>query len=80
MNMSNLTDRVQRSKDLLEIFDAIRKNEDGSYSVSSQWTANKTYRVSIESNTCECPDFTYRHVECKHILSVRSYLEVSVSA
>lgn len=46
----------------------IRENEDGSFAVPSQ-TGNNVYTVRIIENkfVCDCPDYTYRHVEtCKH--------------
>ncbi len=41
-------------------------------------SSNKKYRVVHRGNdwTCECPDFQFRDVECKHILSVKLWLEM----
>ena len=55
----------------------IVENPDGSFGVPSQSNA-KVYRVSLLHNewTCECPDFYYRHVTCKHVYATRFWITV----
>lgn len=55
----------------------IVENEDGSFSVPSQ-TNERVYRVSLIQNvwTCDCADFFYRHVTCKHVYATRFFLTV----
>lgn len=37
--------------------------------VKSQ-NSDKQYKVNISLKTCECPDFIFRNVQCKHIRAV----------
>jgi hypothetical protein len=47
------------------------------FSVPSQ-SGKGSYKVSIIDGEwhCECPDCTYRHLECKHIFAVKFWLAV----
>lgn len=66
-------EREQKAIDLTEIAGAIRVNPDGSFQVSSQWSPGKSYRVVLTGiPTCECGDFVYRQVECKHIIAAKA--------
>lgn len=44
-------------------------------------TSNKVYSVQQISGqwTCECPDHTYRGVECKHIIAVKTAISEGCS-
>lgn len=56
----------------------ITENQDGSFSVPSQTGNGKVYRVSLLHNEwlCDCPDFYYRHVTCKHVYATKFFLTV----
>lgn len=42
-------------------------------------SGKKVYRVDYHGKVCECPDHTYRHVDCKHIRAVIMKLEMENS-
>jgi transposase len=44
---------------------------DGYWIVPSQTTPSASYRVTIESPSCECEDFLLRQQPCKHVLAAR---------
>jgi len=54
----------------------IAENGDGSFSVPSQTKEDLTYKVSLLHNEwiCNCPDFTYRHINCKHIYATKFWI------
>ncbi|MCP8313789.1 MAG: DDE-type integrase/transposase/recombinase [archaeon] len=56
----------------------IAENGDGSFSVPSQTKEESTYKVSLLHNEwiCNCPDFTYRHITCKHIYAVKFWIAI----
>jgi transposase-like protein len=56
----------------------IQEMEDGKFSVPSM-SSDRTYTVTLLHNewTCDCPDFFYRHVLCKHIYAVRFWITVN---
>lgn len=64
--------REQRGKAIAELEGTIRRIDDHEYFVQSQSDKAKEYRVfSTESGwNCECPDFTFRGVKCKHVFAV----------
>jgi hypothetical protein len=64
-------------KDIAAKGDQIKKVNDHSFNVKSQ-SGNKAYEVKETPTgmTCTCPDFLYRGGRCKHIASIRYYLEV----
>jgi hypothetical protein len=44
------------------------------YKVKSQSNHDKWYTVTKDYSsewTCDCPDFTFRHLECKHVHAVK---------
>lgn len=55
----------------------ISENEDGSFSVPSQ-ARERIYKVTLVHNvwTCECADFFYRHITCKHVYAVKFFITV----
>lgn len=57
----------------------LMENEDGSFWIRSQNDSDKVYRVALIHNewTCECPDFFYRHVVCKHVYAVKFWVAVN---
>lgn len=76
--MVNMQDaRIMRGMEISE-HGQITENVDGSFSVPSQMDRAKLYHVSLIHNewTCECPDFYYRHVTCKHVYAVKFWLTV----
>jgi hypothetical protein len=62
--------RLARASDLKEIFNAFQKNFDGTFTVTSQWTPGKSYKVDPRTDSCSCPDSVYRRIQCKHLLAV----------
>jgi transposase-like protein len=56
----------------------IVENPDGSFTVPSQLDSEKSYRVALIHNewTCDCPDFFYRHITCKHVYATKFLLTV----
>jgi transposase-like protein len=56
----------------------IAENPDGSFSVPSQ-ASERLYHVVLLRNewTCDCADFFYRHVTCKHVYAVKFWLTVN---
>ncbi|TAL46694.1 IS6 family transposase [archaeon] len=40
-------------------------------------SSDKKYKVTIKNETsCSCPDFKFRNVECKHIISVKLWMKL----
>ena len=56
----------------------ITENQNGTFSVPSM-SSDRIYQVGLIHNewTCECPDFFYRHVMCKHIYATRFWITVN---
>lgn len=51
--------------------------DEENFFVPSQSDKSKRYRVThLEGWTCECPDYTQRKIECKHIQAIRIFLKV----
>ncbi len=51
--------------------------DEENFFVPSQSDKGKRYKVThLECWTCECPDYTQRKIECKHIQSIRIFLKV----
>jgi transposase-like protein len=65
--------REERAKMMINEQTEIRQTSDSTYIVPSQTAKNKAYQVVNvgEEWDCECPDFYFRNVLCKHILAVR---------
>jgi transposase len=72
-----LTTREERGKAIVERKGQIQKVTANSFKVKSQ-SGNGYYEVKAtpEGMTCTCPDFVKRGGICKHIASIRYYLEV----
>ena len=71
--------RMKRGMDMLQGGATVQENEDGSFMVPSQTSADKFYEVRVlgERMVCTCPDFEYRQIEaCKHIHLVKFTLSV----
>jgi putative transposase len=69
-----LNDRESRGKLIAENPDAIMRMSENFYRVASQ-SGHGMYRVTRTKAfaigwICDCPDFTYREVKCKHIWAV----------
>ncbi|MFI5450175.1 MAG: DDE-type integrase/transposase/recombinase [Candidatus Bathyarchaeia archaeon] len=64
--------REVRGRTIAETPDQVKRLSDHSYHVRSQ-TGEGVYRVVSKKFkwSCECPDYEYRAVECKHIWAVR---------
>jgi hypothetical protein len=69
-----LPERTRRAEDL-----SVRTLGDGSYEVASESQPGQTYHVTLlqpgqsgdgSPLQCECADFLYRGIPCKHILAV----------
>jgi transposase len=60
-----------------EIYKTNRVRQDGNcWIVTSSHSSNK-YRVDLENQTCDCPDFQIRKVICKHLYGVKLEFENS---
>ena len=68
--------RETRAKDLLEVYQSVQRNPDGSFTVQSQHTPGRSYTVVLGLNAtyCNCPDATYRRIQCKHGLAVSQWI------
>lgn len=65
-----LPERARRAEDL-----AVRRIDDRTYEVESESQPGQVYRIAVGSNgdhdpTCQCADFEYRGIPCKHLLAV----------
>src|SRR5579864_1085227 len=69
--------RITKGLELSE-YGTIVENIDGSFSVPSQADSSKSYGVSLVHNvwTCDCADFFYRHITCKHVYATKFFLTV----
>jgi transposase-like protein len=67
--MGNL--REEKGQTIAQQKDAVTRIDEDTYSVKSQ-SHFRWYRVTKEGHgwTCTCPDYTYRHLYCKHIFAV----------
>lgn len=80
-NTQDKQDSDTRMKRGMAIFQSqdktIRENEDGSFAIPSQTSANTVYEVRLLESiwVCTCPDFEFREVEaCKHIHAVKFWI------
>ena len=73
--MATTQPRIMRAYAILAKGDQPKPLGDDNYLVKSQ-SGNGNYLVSkIDGQwSCECPDFKFRKIECKHINSVRFWL------
>ncbi|MBI2755358.1 MAG: SWIM zinc finger family protein [Chloroflexi bacterium] len=67
-----LPERTRRAEGL-----AVQQRDDGSYEVRSARGEGQTYRVTLGTDretplACECADFQYRNIPCKHLLAAAS--------
>lgn len=64
--------RMTRGMEIVHA-NGISENADGTFSVPSQTGGGSVYRVeSVRENwVCNCPDFEYRHITCKHVYAVQ---------
>ena len=71
----HLIDRKEQGRILAQINGLFKRNDETSYTVSSQ-SGNGSYDVNATEFgwNCSCPDSMYRSVKCKHIHAVESYL------
>jgi transposase len=69
--------RDARGKEIADQGNQIKRINDHSFKVKSQ-SGKGVYEVkqTKDGMACTCPDFTYRGGRCKHIASIRYYLEV----
>jgi transposase-like protein len=63
--------RAMKGKEIAEMDDQVRRLDDTTYKVRSQ-SGKAIYEVvSTESGwSCQCPDFRFRAIKCKHIWAV----------
>ncbi|MCS4538861.1 MAG: DDE-type integrase/transposase/recombinase [Thaumarchaeota archaeon] len=76
--MPNMQDmRITKGLELSQSSE-ILENVDGSFWVPSQTDSEKVYKVSLLHNewVCECPDFQFRHITCKHTYAVKFCIAV----
>jgi transposase-like protein/DNA-directed RNA polymerase subunit RPC12/RpoP len=64
--------RILRGQSMVEKGFEPTQINDNTFQVQSQ-SGNGMYTVLHKYNawTCDCPDYTYRHIECKHIHAIR---------
>ena len=64
--------RILRGQSMIEKGFEPKQVDDITFQVQSQ-SGNGLYTVLHKYNawSCDCPDFTYRHIECKHIHAIR---------
>lgn len=76
-NLKKPYPREQRGLAIASKGDQVRKIGTSTYSVQSQ-SGDDTYIVKKAATTwkCECPDFVYRKLKCKHILAVKFSLKM----
>jgi hypothetical protein len=69
--------RDARGREIASKGDQIKKVNDHSIKIKSQ-SSSKIYEVKETKDgiTCTCPDYLYRGGRCKHIASIRYYLEI----
>lgn len=69
--MTTTENREQRGIQIAKLENQIKRLDSSTYIVRSQ-SNNGDYHVSKDTNEwrCECPDYVYRNVKCKHIYAV----------
>ncbi len=69
--MPTLEIRAQKGKEIAMLPDQVTRLDDTTYKVRSQSTKAIYEVVSTENGwACQCPDYRYRAVKCKHIYAV----------
>jgi transposase len=68
--------RTAKGRQIASTRGAVKQVSDDAFTVRSQ-TGPGSFRVTIGADgvECSCPDWTKRHLPCKHAASVRFYLE-----
>jgi len=71
------TSREERGQAIAKLSNQIQRVDNCIYTVKSQ-SGNGEYCVTKVDGewVCQCPDNTYRHVECKHIFAVEFSLKI----
>lgn len=72
MNQNLQNARETRGIQIAKNFDI--KHENGFWFVPSQ-SKNKSYKVSLRPQKCECPDYEIRRQKCKHIFAAQHRFE-----
>ena len=69
--MASLELRAQKGKEISMMSKAVTRCDETTYKVRSQ-TTNAIYEIVSTENgwACQCPDYRYRAVKCKHIYAV----------
>lgn len=70
--MENTNFRQNRGQEIVQSIGKYEKfqKKAGYHLVPSQ-TSNAVYKVDATNFTCTCPDFTFRRIDCKHIVAVK---------
>jgi transposase len=63
-----MNERQQRGLHIAGYFNLVKK--DGYWLVPSQSRPGFFYKVTINPDSCQCPDFQSHHEKCKHIVAV----------
>jgi transposase-like protein len=72
----NLT-REEKGHNLTFVKGAIKRLDEHTYTVRSQSGDGSYVVVAMESGwKCSCPDHSYRHVKCKHIIAIEYSIEL----
>ena len=56
----------------------IEKVSANTYLVLSQSKHNTQYIVNLQNNSCSCPDYAFRQLQCKHIIAVKEIAALDV--
>ncbi len=74
-NMENI--RKIRAYCILAKGDTPKMINKETFLIPSQSNSNKKYKVTFTNTwTCECPDFKYRKIKCKHIQAVEMWIHL----
>ena len=66
LEISNIG-REQKALDLVDDVTILNSH----LAIVQSQSKKASYKVDYHSNTCECPDYKYRGVQCKHIQAVK---------
>jgi len=70
--MENTNFRQNRGQEIVQSIGKFEKfqKKAGYHLVPSQ-TSKAVYKVDATNFTCTCPDFTFRRIDCKHVIAVK---------
>lgn len=68
----NLISDLERDEKAYALLDGVNIIPEDNIAIVT--SGKKVYKVDYHGKVCECPDHTYRHVDCKHIRAVNIVL------